>query len=135
MKKDVQYDPRSAIRVLQGTIAKQERSRVRIPKKGEILTHKGEAYTPVTRPATFCFLLLAWVAGTCELPADFAAVEKTAKGLQAHIRPDGATYLGTFELPNDPASCVVMYGDPLMNARDAIELSLGFRQRLLSKDS
>lgn len=127
------YDPRSALNVIRGAIKENERTRVRIPKGGEVLTAKGDAYKPVKRPETLCFWLKDFVAKATGMPADFADVLRTSAGLKDHTRPDGGVFHGLFEYPHDASSTVVVFGDPLMEMPEAIRMSLLFRERLQDK--
>jgi len=130
------YDPRGALTVVQDAIRRNtpvihgEDGR---PMGGGLVDEEGNAYAPQVRPETVCFLLVQWCAGLAVIPDDFHNVPKTAGGLREHVRPDGGVYLGLFETPADPAGAVVVYGDPLMDIKDAMRRSLQYRAKVLAQ--
>ena len=81
-------------------------------------------------PATLCFPLMAFVMSAPALPDDFHNVTRSSDGLKSYVRPDGGVFLGLFELPNDPQSTIVVFGDPLMELAEAKRVSIQFRRRL-----
>lgn len=103
------YDPRSAIR-------RATRSMNDYVKKHERpirLVGDGDATTPIasaTEPALCVVLLKALTDGVHSIvPDDFHSL-RTADGIKAHVRPDGAVFLGSFELQNAPDSLCLVYG-------------------------
>lgn len=118
------YDPKSALRLVKDAM----RSKPTVEVKGLLKADGKPVYEAAKRADTLCVLLLGFVHGTAVLPDDFDTVERSAKGLKAHVRPDGGVYLGAFQTPHDPAGVVVVYGDPLMEMQDAIRASLVFRK-------
>jgi hypothetical protein len=102
------------------------------PPKGLVSVH-GDLLSPVTDvgPQTCCVLLMALTAKAPMVPDDFHNVTITKAGLEAYVRPDGAIYLGAFELPNDPYGTVCVWGDPAMSFQQAAAASIAYRRKLL----
>jgi hypothetical protein len=48
--------------------------------------------------------------------------------LQAHVRGDGAVYLGTFDVPHEKGGALVVYGDPNTTEQQARQASLAYRR-------
>lgn len=73
---------------------------------------------PVTSTATdpgVCVVLLkSLTEGLKVVPDDFLTLT-TAEAIKGHVRPDGAVYLGAFDLQNTPESTVLVYGPASMN--------------------
>ncbi len=88
------------------------------------------AHTTVIQP--FCLHLKSFADGTALLPPDFDTVERSSKGIRAHIRPDGAMFLGVFEFTPDPGNvgAIAVYGDPLMSISDGHEHARRFRHMI-----
>jgi hypothetical protein len=118
------YDPKSA--------AQAFRQATR-PSGSPVGAPVNQAYSRADRPQTLCILLLGFVAGTAVLPDDFDNVERTATALKAHVRPDGGVYLGAYQAPRDAAGVVVVFGDPLMEQKEAMQSSIVFRGKLLAQ--
>lgn len=126
------YDPKSAVLGLrEGMNAlKAKQKRHAIPKG--IVGLDGAEISPKieTGPATCCLLLLAFLHKHPMVPDDFHNVPLSKAGITEYVRPDGAIYLGTFELPNDPGSAVLVYGDPAMSQAQAAAASLTYRRKI-----
>jgi ATP-dependent Clp protease adapter protein ClpS len=48
--------------------------------------------------------------------------------LQAHVRGDGAVYLGTFDVPHEQGGALVVYGDVNTTEAQARQASLAYRR-------
>jgi len=118
------YDPKSALKIF-ANHARAQRAVNRLT-----IGASKDPYEGRQKAETLCVLLASFVNGSAVLPDDFDTVEKTGKGLKAHVRPDGGVFVGAFELPHDPTSVIVVYGDPLMDGKEAVYASLSFRRLL-----
>ncbi len=116
------YDPKSALKILKKNNA--------MPARKPVGPNIPDAYRMGSRPQPLCFPLMAWLDGAKALPEDILAVPLSSKVLKEHVRPDGGMFLGLFELPDQPASGIVVFGDPLMSRENAIAVSIHFRRRL-----
>jgi hypothetical protein len=96
-----------------------------------LVNEQGIEIHPLAKIETCCILLLAFTAGSPMVPDDFHNVPKSGTGLREYVRPDGGVYLGSFEAPNDPGGCVVVYGDPMMTEKQAVQASLRYRRKLM----
>lgn len=114
------YDPKSVFKVLK----KAGRPVRPVGKK------VGPAYDLKQRPPAFCFPLQAWIDKHEALPEDIRALPLVSGALRGHVRPDGSVYCGAYELPNQPQSTIIVFGDALLSHEDAIAASVEFRRRL-----
>lgn len=126
------YDPKSALLGMRAGMKALQRKAERAQRPVGLVSSKGKALREevVQGIDTCCVLLLAFTNRHPMIPDDFHNVERNAKGIQEYVRPDGAIFLGTFELPKDPASAVLVYGDPAMTQEQAAAASLAYRRRL-----
>lgn len=122
------YSPLSVLRTMQ-------KHGVPVPVKGQmpkpLVDQAGDAVYEPPAIETCCVLLLALTNGSKMVPDDFHNVEKSGAGLRAYARPDGGVYRGAFEIAKQPASVVLVYGDPLMSEQDAQRASMAYRARLV----
>lgn len=128
-----EYDPRSAfLGMKQGMTALAKQSSAEAVPQG-LIGVDGAPLTPLisTTPQTCCVLLLALVHKSPMVPDDFHGMDVNKKNIERYVRPDGACFLGAFELPKDPYGTVLVYGDPAMSFEQAAAASLAYRQKLL----
>lgn len=116
------YDPKSALKILKKNNA--------MPARKPVGPHVPDPYQMKARPQPLCFPLAAFLDKAQSLPDDIKALPTSSKALKGHRRPDGGIFIGLFELPDQPASGIVVFGDPLMSRDNAIAVSIHFRQRL-----
>lgn len=112
------YNPLDSLRSLRSNMQRE------IAKHESVAIPGTEVKAPlavVRRPTSCCVLLKALTDGG-PVPADFTAL-KSAAMLRAHVRSDGAVYLGAFELAGHPDSIVLVYGDPAMRPAAAERLA------------
>jgi hypothetical protein len=125
------YDPTSALKAVRDALKQYEpspaRGRLLGPDEKPIGQPIAPAYEMKEGPAVLCFLLREWAEGQCALPDDFDDLPKSGKALKEHVRPDGGVYLGAFDSQGDPLGVIIMFGDPALPLRQAIDLSLEFR--------
>jgi hypothetical protein len=82
---------------------------------------------PVQAPL-LCFPLAAFTTYDDSLPPDFRMVERSGSGLKNHIRPDGAVFLGLFEIPKEPHTGIVVFGPQGTSSQIANAVSQQYRQ-------
>ena len=75
-----------------------------------------------------CFPLAAFLNHDPDLPPDFQSVERTGLALKSHQRPDGAVFLGLFEVPGERHTGIVVFGPPSTPSGVAIHVSQQYRQ-------
>ena len=80
-----------------------------------------------------CFPLQAWLDGAQDLPKDIQGLDKTGKTLREHIRPDGAVFLGLFEVPSGKGTGVVVFGDKGTPQSTAVAVSQQYREDVLAE--
>ena len=80
-----------------------------------------------------CFPLQAWLDGAEMLPRDILTLEKSGHALKSHIRPDGAVFLGLYEVPNGKGTGVVVFGDAATEQKVAIAVSQQYRDDVLAE--
>ena len=101
--------------------------------------HVEQSETPVPTekiaPPLLCFPLAAFAGYSPDLPSDFSLVERTAKGLQSHIRPDGAVFLGLHEVQGEPETGVVVFGPSDTPSGVAVSVSQQYRQEVHALES
>ena len=85
-----------------------------------------QAQEPVQAPL-LCFPLSAFIHNDPGLPPDFQSVERTGQGLKQHLRPDGAVFLGLFEIPKEPHTGIVVFGPPNTSVGIANQCSQQYR--------
>lgn len=127
------YDPKSAflgmksgMRTMQAHAKTQEVPQGIVGMDGKLM-----APTISLQAQTCCVLLLAFLNRAPMVPDDFFAVPLTKDGIEAYVRPDGAIYLGTFELPRDPGGAVMVWGDPALSYEATAAASIAYRQKLV----
>ena len=130
MKQD--YDPKSAVLGYREGLRQLLRKAERDEAPHGLIDKDGTAYHAAesSGPATVCVLLLAFLKRHPMVPGDFHNVERTKQGIENYVRPDGGVYLGTYELPKDPGSAVMVWGDPAMGPVKAAAASLAYRKKL-----
>jgi hypothetical protein len=126
------YDPRKAFLGMKAGMKQLAKQAKREEVPMGLVGTDGSALTPSvsTAPATCCVLLLALAHRSPMVPDDFHNVPRTKAGIESYVRPDGAIYLGAYELPNDPGGVVLVYGDPAMTQEQAVAASLAYRKKL-----
>lgn len=82
---------------------------------------------PVQAPL-LCFPLAAFTQYDDSLPPDFRTVERSGTGLKSHVRPDGAVFLGLFEIPKEPHTGIVVFGPQGTKPEIANAVSQQYRQ-------
>lgn len=130
-----QYDPRDAIkratRSMNSYVKKHERP-------VQLLTDKANpGDVPLTSVATepgVCVVLLKSLTEglSTVVPEDFHAL-RSADSIQSHVRPDGAVYLGAFELQNTPESLCLVYGPASLLPEKAERLATLERPALMRR--
>lgn len=78
-------------------------------------------------PPLLCFPLAAFLNHDPDLPPDFRSVERTGRALKSHERPDGAVFLGLYEIPGEHTG-IVVFGPPDTPSGVAIQVSQQYRQ-------
>lgn len=129
------YDPRqgikNAVRAMNTYVKKHERPEL-ITGEPKNLPDVGLA-SVAQEPAPCVVLLRSFTDGNRDIvPDDFFAL-RTAKDLQAHVRPDGAIYLGAYELQNTPDSLCMVYGPASMTSEKAERLATLERPALMRR--
>lgn len=126
------YDPRSAfLGMKEGLrLLKSKSERQQVPLGLVASDGSAMASTQPKGPATCCVLLLGFINRHPMVPDDFHNVERTSDGIKQYVRPDGGVFLGTFELPKQQGSAVLVYGDPSMTQEEAAAASLAYRRKL-----
>jgi len=80
-----------------------------------------------------CFPLQAWLDGAQDLPKDIHGLPKTGSALKTHVRPDGAVFLGLFEIPGSKNTGVVVFGDKGTPQGTAVAVSQQYREEVLAE--
>lgn len=121
------YDPRGVLTMLKN-------KGVAVPvgtnfgKKSTLTDAAGDPVYEAPKPiATCAFLLLAFTNGSQLVPDDFHGIEKSGKALKAYVRPDGGSYLGAFQVANEPDGVVVVFGDPATSTEEAQRVAMHYR--------
>lgn len=89
----------------------------------------------VTIKAAPCVVLLRALTdghagkGWSSVPDDFHALTSAA-AIEAHVRADGAVYVGAYQVQGHPDSVVLVYGDPSMTPQQAERYSITERPEL-----
>lgn len=79
-----------------------------------------------------CAVLLRSLTEKGPIPDDFTALQSAA-AIKSHIRPDGAVYLGAFEVQGDRSSVVLVYGPATMSTEDAERVAIAERPALTAR--
>lgn len=129
------YDPRhgikNAVRAMNTYVKKHERPQL-VTGEPKNLPDVGLTNT-ATEPGVCVVLLKSFTDGVRDVvPDDFHAL-RTGKQLQEHVRPDGAIYLGAFELQNTPDSVCLVYGPASMQSEKAERLATLERPALMRR--
>jgi hypothetical protein len=129
------YDPRDAIkratRSMNSYVKKHERP-------VQLLTDKanpGDAplTTTATEPGVCVVLLKSITEGLARVvPDDFQSI-RSADDIKAHVRPDGAVFLGAYELQNTPESLCLVYGPASLLPEKAERLATLERPALMRR--
>lgn len=116
------YDPRSAVAMFRRAMqAKQANPSSMLPR---IVDERGK----VQGIEVVCFFLLEWITdGLSGLPDDLANLPTSSSALKQHTRPDGGTFLGLYEAPNEVGAGVVVFGDPSMSEKQIAQYVKQFR--------
>lgn len=85
------------------------------------------------QPVPCALYLQSLLDGVGSVPDDFTALPKTSAAIKGHIRPDGAVYLGAFELQGDRSSVVLVYGPPMMDPIRAEQIATLERPALIRR--
>lgn len=127
------YDPRSAyLGLQQGLKTLQSQATAAQPPVGLIDVHGAPVSAQVdTAPKTCCVLLMAFMHRHPMVPDDFHNVPRTKAGIEAYVRPDGAIYLGAYELPKDPFGTVLVWGDPALTQAQVAAASIAYRKKVV----
>jgi hypothetical protein len=129
-----QYDPRDAIkrttRAMNSYVKKHER-----PIQLHSDTNVGDvALTSTATEPGVCVILLKSLTEDIRtvVPDDFHPL-RTALALQEHVRPDGAVFLGAYELQNTPDSLCLVYGPASLLPEKAERLATLERPALMRR--
>lgn len=119
------YDPRKAIR--HATKAMNQFVRQNGPRLG--MTEP--VYTAASGIGP-CVVLLRSITERGPVPDDMQNLT-TGQAIKAHVRSDGAVFIGAFELQGDRESVVLVWGDPAMKPEQAERLATLERPELIRR--
>lgn len=99
--------------------------------------HRPAAETPLHLSATTgpipCAVLLRSLIEGGPVPDDFKGIALTSLGIREHTRPDGAKFIGAFELQGDRESLVLVYGDASLGIPQAEQIAKMERPALIAR--
>lgn len=119
------YDPKRAIRG--ATKAMNSYTSKHTPPSERPLTLSSNG-APVP-----CAVLLRSFTENGPVPDDFKGLPKTSAALKAHVRPDGAVYIGAFQSQGAKDSVVLVYGPAKLTEKRAEEISCLERRALIKR--
>lgn len=99
--------------------------------------HAAPSERPLTLETTTgpipCAVLLRSFTENGPVPDDFAGIPRSGAAIKEHVRPDGAVFLGAFEVQGDRSSVVLVYGPPTMTTEQAEQVALLERPALAAR--
>lgn len=119
------YSPKDALR-------RVTRSMNRVVRDNTPQTNRPLDLTTTTGPIPCAVLLRTFIEGG-PVPDDFSALPKNTTAIQQHVRPDGAKFIGAFELQGDKTSLVLVYGPQTLDIISAERVATMERPALMAR--
>lgn len=98
--------------------------------------HTPQSERPLTLSTTTgpvpCAVLLRSIVERGPVPDDFSGFSSAAQ-IKDHVRPDGAKFIGAYELQGDRTSVVLVYGPPTLDLIAAEKMATMERPALIAR--